>query len=159
MADQNKDQNSNFGRRTWNREEFKVENNQGASQAEETTSRFSTQITLPMDLDKRIQRQYNLTSSKHKKQKILIHKNKVHRRSDADEGSGLTFQCYVCNYKFNNDLKLIEHWNTEQHIKKLTASEDIKYPVNYEKKCKGKKFVVKQHLKYLQDTWSKTSQE
>lgn len=89
----------------------------------------------------------------------MLHKKKVRGSRDAEEGSGLTFQCYVCNYKFNNDLKLIEHWNTEQHIKKLTASEDIKFPVNYEEKYKPKEFVLKQHLKYLQGTWSKTSQE
>lgn len=156
MSEKSSDKKLTFGRRTWNREDYTEEKFNELNQEEDnknlTSKNISTQITYPMNLDQRIQRQYNLTANKHKKQKTLLHKKSGNPEDKSNNNDDLSFQCYVCEYKFNNDLKLIEHWNTEFHIKKLMAKEEIKFPVNYEEKYDKKNFILKQHLKYIQDT-------
>ncbi|XBW35088.1 hypothetical protein QEN19_000650 [Hanseniaspora menglaensis] len=141
-----------FGRRSWDRSKYTDDKLRNETDDERVaTQNVRTDITLPMNLDERIQRQYNLTGNK--KQKRLLQKKEL---NDVDNtsttGNKLSFQCYVCNYKFNNDLQLIEHWNTDKHIEKLMANQEIKFPVNYQARYDEKKFILKQHLTYLQES-------
>ncbi|GMM42518.1 hypothetical protein DAHU10_034280 [Hanseniaspora uvarum] len=153
-----------FGRRTWNREEYKSSENNSKGNEQNGEKLVSTKITLPMGLEKRIQRQYNLTSGA-KNDKKLIVKKKILEAEETDEKNNSTnskkFKCYVCGYQFNNDLKLIEHWNSDKHIHRLTQSynekldegqEKISFPHDYTKEYKKGECIIKQHLKYLQET-------
>lgn len=155
-----------FGRRTWNRDEYKSTDDDKSANIDNGNSQISTKITLPMGLEKRIQRQYNLTSGASSTKK-LISKKKVFEDNDDDntdrkaDSNSKKFKCYVCGYQFNNDLKLIEHWNTEKHIQKLTQTynntvednqEKITFPHDYTVNYKKDDGIIKQHLKYLQET-------
>lgn len=151
-----------FGRRTWNRDEYKSSAN--SSEKEKEANSFSTRITLPMGLEKRIQRQYNLTSGGNKDKKLIVKQRAIEDEENGDKNdtsNSKKFKCYTCGYQFNNDLKLIEHWNTDKHIKRLTQShnstlstdaERVSFPHNYEKKYSKDESIIQQHLKYLQET-------
>ena len=153
-----------FGRRTWNRDDYTSTDDDKNVNIDNEISQISTKITLPMGLEKRIQRQYNITNGTSfnkkliSKKKVLEDDNNNGKKTDSNSKK---FKCYVCGYQFNNDLKLIEHWNTERHIQKLTQTynetvEDkqkkITFPHDYTINYKKDEGIIKQHLKYLQET-------
>lgn len=156
-----------FGRRTWNRDEYKSVTNDSEKTNENNS--ISTRITLPMGLEKRIQRQYNLTSGGNNDKKLIAKQRSIEDEENEnknDKSNSKKFKCYTCGYQFNNDLKLIEHWNTDKHIERLTQShnstlssdeEKVSFPHNYEKNYSKDKSIIQQHLKYLQETIYKPS--
>ncbi|KAL6930807.1 uncharacterized protein HGUI_02453 [Hanseniaspora guilliermondii] len=156
-----------FGRRTWNRDEYKSTEN--SSEKANEKNFISTRITLPMGLEKRIQRQYNLTSGGNRDKKLIAKQRNIEDEEKGDKDDKLNskkFKCYICGYQFNNDLKLIEHWNTDKHIERLTQSYDktlpsdeekVYFPHDYEKNYSKDKSIIQQHLQYLQETIYKPS--